>query len=140
MLKARDELDAELLEQITPLLVGIDGYTAPMRYPLGFRQRDGLLIALSLWKQLEIGELVSQDDVIDAVVRSMVLPRLQGSVPGMAEYLRGLAGVLVGDEPPVGEDIDELRDRLVGARYPHSLEKVISMIEELTTLGYFDFW
>jgi MoxR-like ATPase len=140
LLMLGDQLDPEALDQVTPLLTGIDGYTMPIGYPLGYRQRDGLLIALSLWKSMGLGEILSQDAVIDAGVRSMILPKLQGSAPGMAEYLRGLAGVLIGDESPAEEDIDSLRERLADARYPRSIEKIISMIEQLTTLGYFGFW
>lgn len=133
-------LDPALLEQVTPLLMAIDAYTAPLGYPLGYRQRDGLLIALSLWKETDLNVVLSPDAVIDAGVRSMILPKLQGSALGMAQYLRGLAGVLAGEEGPLEDDVDVMRERLATAKHPRSVEKIISMIEQLTVLGYFGYW
>jgi hypothetical protein len=70
----------------------------------------------------------------------MILPKLQGSALGMGQYLRGLAGILAGADRPLDDAVDGLRDRLAIAKYPRSLEKVISMIEQLSVLGYFGYW
>jgi hypothetical protein len=134
------QLDPTALDELAPLLTDIDGYTSPLGYRLGYRQRDSLLIALSLWKAMDIGPIVGPDAVTDAGVYSMILPKLQGTAIGSTQYLRGLAGVLSGNEHAAEEDIETLRNALGQAKYPRSYEKVISMIEQLTTLGYFDFW
>jgi hypothetical protein len=133
-------LDATLFTTLIPLFSSIDAYTTPLGYPVGYRQRDGLLILLSLWKEAGVGNVLTFDGVVDAGVRSMILPKLQGSALGMGQYLRGLAGILAGADRPLDDAVDALRDRLAIAKYPRSLEKVISMIEQLSVLGYFGYW
>lgn len=135
-----DRADESLLDQIAQLLVSIDGYTAPIGQPMSYRQRDGIYIALCLWKDASFDELLSRNAVVDACIKAMLLPKLQGATVGMGRYLRGLAGILAGDEKPLEGDAGDLRERLAGATFPLSLEKVIVMIERLTALGYFDYW
>lgn len=140
LLMLADRLDKSAVPVLATLLASIDAYTAPLGYPIGYRQRDGLLILLSLWKEAKLEGLLTVDDVIDAGLRSMILPKLQGSAGTMVQYLRGLGGLLAGVGSPLEDDVDLLRDRLAKAKYPRSLEKVVAMIEQLRVLGYFSFW
>jgi len=133
-------LETPVLETVAQLLTDLDSYTRPLGSPLAYRPRDALVTALHIWRHSGFGALISEVEVLDVGIRALVLPRLQGSTPGTAQYLRGIGGMLAGDDGPVDGDIEVLRGRVGGAKYPRSYEKVIGMLDQLLTLGYFSFW
>lgn len=134
----RDEEDLRSLVELGALLESIDRFTEPLRSPIGYRQRDGFFYASSLWRRAQFAQILSRDQVWDACIRAMILPKLQGSVAEAGPLLRGLAGVLAG--APIDGSVADVRAQLTSPRFPRSFDKALNMVERLETLGYFDYW
>ncbi|MFD1812360.1 McrB family protein [Rhodococcus gannanensis] len=108
--------------------------------PIGYRQRDALVTMLALGTRHGLTDVLSPDTILDIGLRSIVLPKWQGSTPASRAALRHALAVLLDIDVPDDASTDSLQAKARLSRFPRSCEKVLAMIHQFNSLGYFSAW
>lgn len=128
------------IDAVALFLGGLVESSSVLGGPIGYRQRDALLTMITLGDRHGLTEILSQDTILDIGLRSCVMPKWQGSTPASHAALRkALASLL---EVEVSEDaaIEALQSQISVSRFPRSSTKIVGMIKQYMSLGYFSAW
>ena len=87
-----------------------------------------------------MSDVLSIDTIIDLGLRTAVMPKWQGSTPASYKALRRALSVLLAVDLPDDASIELLRARANVSRFPRSCEKLLKMIAQFNSLGYFSAW
>lgn len=116
-------------------------YSRALGGPIAYRQRDALLNMVTLAERHQLSDVLTRPAVVDIGLRSCVVPKWQGSTQSAIAALRGLVGLLLDIDSDADEITPEIaRSRIPDSRFPRTVEKLVSMLEQALALGYFDSW
>lgn len=130
----------EDVETVAQLLSDLAEVGSALGGPVGYRQRDAMLTMLTLGVRHGLNDVLSVDTILDIGLRSAVMPKWQGSTPAAYAALRRALSTLLDAEVPDDATIDTLQSQASVSRYPRSCEKLLTMIAQFTSLGYFSAW
>ena len=135
------DLPDGLVLEVGELLSQLNTYAQTLGGPIAYRQRDALLTLASLAEKHQITDILSRSAVIDIGIRACILPKWQGSTLAAVTALRGaIATILELDTQPTEISTEVVRSEIPRAKYPRTADKLASMLEQATNLGYFSAW
>ncbi len=132
-----------LVAELGDLLEGINAYGRSLGGPVAYRARDALLNMVTLAEKHQLADILTRSAVVDIGLRSCIVPKWQGSTQAAIAALRRLIVFLL--DANADSDIAEItpevvRSRIPGSRFPRTVEKLTSMLEQAMALGYFSAW
>lgn len=130
----------EQVESVAQLLGGLTEVGVVLGGPIGYRQRDALLTMLTLGARHGLTDVLSPDAILDIGLRSCVIPKWQGSTPAGHAALRRAVGFLLDVNIPDDAATETLQSQASVSRFPRTCEKLLAMINQYATLGYFSAW
>ena len=95
---------------------------------------------LTLAMRHGVTDVLGPDTVLDIGLRSCVMPKWQGSTAGGCAALRRALAVLLEGEVSDDAQPDALQARASVSRFPRSGEKLLAMVQQFNSLGYFSAW
>jgi hypothetical protein len=128
------------LEAVANVLNALVDVATPLGGPIGYRQRDALVILLALSERHGLDSVLTRDSVLDIGVATCVMPKWQGSTPSAARALRRALEVLIEVDIPEDLSIDAVRPQVALCRFPRSAERLLAMLEQYDQLGFFSAW
>lgn len=128
------------VETVAQLLSALGEVGSALGGPVGYRQRDAVLTMLTLGTRHGMTDVLSADTILDIGLRSCVMPKWQGSTPASYAALRRALAVLLDVDVPDDASVSTLQSQASVSRFPRSCEKLLVMIEQFTSLGYFSAW
>lgn len=141
LVEAQGHLDDDAVQVVGDLLSGLEPHLRVLGAPPGYRQRDALLFTIAAWRKNGLGSVLPFDAMLDVALRATVIPKLQGASVGAIESLRRLLGALIDVEDlPSNATPDQLRQLMPKSRFPRTLDRILDMLDQAETLGYFSAW
>lgn len=135
------DLPDGLVIEVGELLSQLNTYAQTLGGQIAYRQRDALLTLASLADKHQLTDILSRSAVIDIGIRACILPKWQGSTLAAVTALRGAISTVLELDTPSAEISPEIvRSEIPRSKYPRTADKLASMLEQATTLGYFSAW
>ena len=128
------------IDTVGQLLSNLAEVATALGGPIAYRQRDGLLTMLTVGTRHGVTDVLSADTILDVGLRSCVLPKWQGSTPAGYAALRRAAAILLDVDVTDDAPTETLQSQASVSRFPRTCEKILAMIEQYKSFGYFSAW
>jgi 5-methylcytosine-specific restriction protein B len=139
--EATAHLEEAVVQAVGDLLTDLDQHARVLGAPIGYRQRDAMLLMVAAWKAAGMSSLLSSQAVLDVALRSTLVPKLQGSSPAAVQALRALCiQLLAAVDLPESAPISHFQSAAVQSPFPRTMDRLLEMLSQAEDLGYFSAW